>query len=181
MSSDDRIAFIKAMCETGESARYGYRPQEQASQEFADLVAQHAKRQFEQGRTTLAEVKRALKCYAEQTLVGQVNGALSEGHIDSVQARSVGQWEWCVTLRRADSTPTIFLDFGPTAVVENGLVPEPLIDPDYTKVFVTRLAAEGDGLDLIHQSAVGLEEVLAGLSSDDTRLRDAVIAAIRAR
>jgi hypothetical protein len=100
VSDEDRIAFIKVMCETGESARYGYRPQEVAAQEFADLVAQHAKRQFKEGRSALEDVKRALKGYAEQILIGQVNGALTNGHIDSVQARFVRQWEWCVTLRR---------------------------------------------------------------------------------
>lgn len=179
VSEEDRIAFITAMCETGESARYGYRPQEVATQEFADLVAQHAKRQFEQGRRTLAEVKRALKWYAQETLVGQVNEVLSDGRIDSVQARFVGQWEWCVTLQRADAQPTIFLEFGPTAVVENGLVPQPVVDPDYSRIFVTRQAVGGEGLDRIMQSDVGLADVLAGLG-EDTRLRDAVLATISA-
>lgn len=39
VSNEDRIAFIKAMCQTGESARYGHRPQEVAAQESADLLA----------------------------------------------------------------------------------------------------------------------------------------------
>ena len=180
MSNEDRIAFIKAMCETGESARYGHRPQGVAAQEFAELVAQHAKRQFEDGRGTLAEVKRALKRFAEQTLVDQVNAALENGHVSTVRVPFVGQWEWCVALERSDSEPAVFLEFGPTAVVENGRVPEPLADPDYTKVFVTRSAAEGDGIDQIAQTPVGLGEVLSGLSGDDVRLRDEVLAVVRA-
>src|SRR5699024_6129993 len=56
VSGEDQIRFIEAMCATGESARYGHRPQESAAQQFADLVALHAKRQFEEGRKTLAEV-----------------------------------------------------------------------------------------------------------------------------
>ena len=182
MSNEDRIEFIKTMCETGESARYGYRPQEVAAQEFAELLAQHARRQFEEGRGSLAELKRALRRFAELTLIGQVNGALQNGHVSSVQTRFAGQWEWCVTLLRADSEQPVFLEFGPTAVVENGRAPEPLVDPDYTKVFVTREAAtDQDGIDLIVQTDVGLDEVLAGLSGDDARLRDAVLAIVSAK
>lgn len=175
MSSEDRIVFIKTMCETGEAARYGHRPQEVAAQEFANLLAQHAKRQFEDGRRTLAEVKRALKRFAEQTLTGQVNGALQTGHVTAVQTRFVGQWEWCVTLMRADGEQNVYLEFGPTAVVENGRAPVPLADADYAKVFVTRKAVGDEGIDRIVQTAVGLDDVLLGLSGDDTRLRDAVL------
>jgi hypothetical protein len=178
VSGEDRIGFIKAMCETGESVRYGHRPQEVAAQEFADLLALHAKRQFEEGRRTLAEVKRALKGYAERTLTGQINATLPTGPVTSVEARFVGQWEWCVTLRRADSQPNVYLEYGPTAVVENGRAPVPVVGPDYTKVFVTRSVAGRDGIDRIAQTEVGLDEVLAGLSDDDVRLRDAVLAAV---
>ena len=90
MSGEDRIAFIKAMCETGEGARYGYRPQEAAAQEFADLLALHAKRQFEDGRRTLAEVKKALKRYAERTLIDQVNEELRRGGWPRLRRVSLG-------------------------------------------------------------------------------------------
>src|SRR5699024_9161430 len=50
----DQVSFIKSMCETGESARYGYRPRDRATQEFADL---DARKQFEESRLTLAKVK----------------------------------------------------------------------------------------------------------------------------
>lgn len=181
MSEEEQIAFIKAMCETGESARYGHRPHEGTARQFSELLAQHAKRQFEEGRKTLARVKKTLTRFAAQTLVEQVNSALETKEFTSVDARFVGQWEWCVTLKRADSRPAVFLEFGPTAVVENGRVPEPLAHPDYTKVFVTRRARGRDeGIDLISQTDVGLGEVLAGMAADDIRLRDAILAAIRA-
>jgi hypothetical protein len=175
MTNEDRISFIKTMCDTGESARYGHRPQEVAAQEFADLLARHAMHQFQEGREALAEVKRALKRFAEQTLVRQVNAASESWQVASVRARYVGQWEWCVELRRTDSQPSINLEFGPTAVVENERVPEPLAEPDYTKVFVTLNAAGRDGIDQMIQTDVGLEEVLAGLSGEDVRLRDNVL------
>ena len=179
VSGEDRIGFIKAMCETGESVRYGRRPQEVAAQEFADLVALHAKRQFEEGRSTLSEVKKALRHYAEWTLAGQINATLGVGQVTRIRTRFVGQWEWCVELRRADSQPTLFLEYGPTAVVENARVADPVVGPDYTKIFVTRGVDGPDGIDRIIQSDVGLDEVLAGLNGDDVRLRDAVLAAAR--
>ena len=180
MSIDDRVAFIRTMCETGEAERYGYRPQPVAAQEFANLVGQHALRQFEEGRTTLSEVKGALKRYAQQTLMVQVNDALETGHIASAYARFVGQWEWCVTLERSDSESIIFLEFGPTAAAQNAQAPLPLEDADYTKVFVTRKATRNDTIDQIAQTDVGLDEVLAGLDADDFRLRDGVLAVVRA-
>lgn len=177
VSDADRIAFIKAMCDTGESARYGARPQAAAAQEFADLLALHAKRQFEEGRSTLAEVKVTLKRYAERTLMPQVNAALHGGPVTSVHTPFHGQWEWCVTLGRADPWPNIYLEFGPTAVSENARVANPVADPDYSKIFVTR-QAEGDGIDQIAQTDVSLAEVLAGLSENDVRLRDAALSMI---
>jgi len=72
----------------------------------------------------------------------------------------------------------VFLEFGPTAVGENGRAPEPLVDPDFATVFVTRQVAGGEMIDRIVQSGVGLDEVLAGLSGDDVRLRDPVLPAI---
>jgi len=113
--------------------------------------------------------------------VEQANTALETKEFTSVDSRFVGQWEWCVTLRREDSRPAVFLVFGPTAVVENGRSPEPLAHPDYTRVFVARQACGcNDGIDLIDQTNVELGEVSTGMSADDTRLRDAVLAAIRA-
>jgi hypothetical protein len=175
MSNEDRISFIRAMCETGESARYGHRPQDSAAQEFGDLLARHAVRQFREGRETLAEVKRALKRFSEETLVGQLNATHRDWQVTSVRARYVGQWEWCVELRRSNSRPSINLEFGPTAVVENTRVSEPLTQPDYTKVFVTLNAKGRDGIDEIVQTEVRLVEILAGLSADDVRLRDDVL------
>lgn len=69
-----------------------------------------------------------------------------------------------------------YLEFGPTAVVENQLVPEPVVDPDFTKIFVTRQAADGDGIDRIHRTDVRLDEILTGLGNDDSRLLESVLA-----
>jgi hypothetical protein len=172
---DDRIAFLTTMCETGESARYGHRPQDVAAQEFAELVAQHARRQFDEGRQTLSNLKRTLKTLAETTLSDQLNERVSSGRVTTVEARFSGQWEWAVALRRADSSPNLFIVFGPSAVAENAHVPVPLEAPDFTKLFVVRQAPSGSGVDCILQTEVLLTEVLDGLPREDVRLRDALL------
>ena len=172
---DDQISFIQTMCETGESARYGYRPQDRAAQEFADLVAEHARRQFQDGRRTLARVKAGLRSFGRTTLTEQVNDVVASGRVEGILTNFAGKWEWCIELQRADEQPSIFLEFGPTAAVENTRVPHPLTDPDYSRVFVTIHAAGGQNLERIMQTDVTLSEVLDGLSADDERLRDAVL------
>lgn len=176
MSLDQRLAFIRSMCETGESVRFGHQPHEVAAQEFANLVAQHAKQQFHEARTTLAQVKKQLKVYATQALTGQVNDRLAVEGITQVEARFSGQWEWCVTLRGAEARPAVYLEFGPTAVVENTRVANPVANPDYSTIFVTREAPHGAGIDRILPTSVSLEEVITGLRADDRRIPDAVIA-----
>lgn len=176
---EDQIAFITAMCETGESARFGYRPIDRAAQEFADLVAEHARRQFEEGRRTLAEIKSRLRTYARTSLMTSVNEVLDVGQIQRVETRFVGTWEWSVALRRTDAQPGIFLEFGPTAVAENAKVPQPVADPDYSKVFVTMHSADGQVVERIRQTDVSLADVLDGLAPGDERLRDAVVSMAR--
>lgn len=175
---DDQIRFLKAMCETGESARYGHRPQERAAQEFSDLVAEHARRQFEEGRTTLAAVKDRLRSFARTVLTDQLSASPMHGTIEKVTTRFVGQWEWCVELQRRDELPAVFLEFGPTAVVENARLPQPLSDPDYSRVFVTIQAPTGEGISRMAETEVSLSEVLAGLEPDDYRLRDVILSLI---
>ena len=177
-SREDRIAFIKAMCTTGESVRYGHRPQEAAAQEFADQVAQHARHQFDEGRQTLLEVKRSLRHYAEHTLKAQINDALREERVAVVQARFVGQWEWYISLDAPDSSSAAGLVFGPTAATYNGLAPRPLADPDFTKVFILTKTAVDAPAEHLEQTQIGIGDLLAGMSADDTRLRDAIITSI---
>ena len=89
-----------------------------------------------------------------------------------------GRWEWCIILRRADSMPTVFLEFGPTASMHHIEVSLPVTDPDFRRLFV---ATRGTGEempgqpDTFVQSDVSLSEVLSGLGPDDTRLRDQIL------
>lgn len=175
VDTDDTLDFLTALCATGESARYGRRPIAAAEDEFADAVAEHARRQFQDGRKVLGRVKRTLRAYVDRVVRAQFDAAVESGPIGGVHARFVGQWEWCVTMDRANGAPRIYIEFGPTAVVENTRAPEPLADPDYSRLFVTRHGPTEDGIDAIVQTDVSLAEVLAGLSPEDTRLRDALL------
>lgn len=172
---EDTIAFIEAMCETGESARYAQTPQPVAAEEFGTIVARHAERQFEDGRTMLSRIKRALRSYADRTLIAQVNALLPDGHITRARTRFKGTWEWCVELERPEDHPSIELLFGPTVVAHldahldaPGNPPQA---PDYTRIFVTRAAFEGTPV----QTDIGMLDILNGLQETDTRLRDAVL------
>jgi len=175
VDTNDTLDFLTALCETGESARYGRRPISAAEDEFADLVAEHARRQFQDGRKVLGQVKRTLRDYTARVVAPQFDAAVETGHVTQLRARFVGQWEWCVTVHRAGGAPKLFFEFGPTAVVENARAPEPLEAPDYGRVFVTRHGPEGDNIDVLIQTDVTLAEVLAGLSPEDTRLTQALL------
>lgn len=175
---NDQLAFIKAMCDTGESERYAMAHRDQAAAEFADIFAEHARRQFEDSRNALTEVKASLRSFALETLTDQVNEKLDSGLIETVSARYRGGWQWCVQLWRGDDYPAAYLVFGHTAVVTVQRAPELVPSPDYLRVFVTLLPSGPNPPKRVIQTEVSLAEVMAGLPSDDVRLRDAVLAAV---
>ena len=175
MNTDDTLAFLTAMCKTGESARYGQRPRDRVTEEFGELIAAQARRQLEESRALLASVKRGLRDYANSTLVGQVNELISAGPVEKVVTRFVGQWEWCVELQRSEGHRTVFLEFGPTAVVQQGRAPQKLDDPDYSQIFVALESTPEGGVSHLMPTDVHLADALTGLASDDVRLRDAVL------
>ncbi|WP_076624000.1 PD-(D/E)XK nuclease family protein [Leucobacter chironomi] len=172
VNTADRIAFIKTMCETGESARYGQRPQDAAAEQFAEILAQHAKQQFEDGRRTLGDAKRYLRQYAERQLMSQVNGALGEEAVASVRANFVGKWEWYVRLLNANGDMVAGLLFGPTAATYNDEIPDPVQHPDFGKVFILMRSSDVESL---HQTDISLEDVLTGFEPTDDRLVQTVI------
>src|SRR5699024_6911069 len=98
------------------TSRYGHRPRDVAEQEFADLVAEHARRQLTDSRRVLATTKRSLREYGRTTLMDSVNAAIPQGPIEQVITRTVGQWEWTIELHRAGSHTTVFLECGTTYV-----------------------------------------------------------------
>jgi len=176
MNTDDTLTFLTAMCETGESARYGYQPRDRASQEFGELIAAQARRQLEESRALLASTKRRLHEFVRSTLVAQVCEELTDGSAVEVNVLFRGQWEWCVELRRGADHPSVFLVFGPTAVAVQERVPRKLEHPDYSQIFATLQDKSTGGNSRIAHTDVRLTEVLDGLAAGDVRLRDAVLA-----
>ena len=175
MNTDDTLAFLTAMCETGESARYGYQPRGRVAQEFGEQIAAQAQRQLEESRALLASTKRRLHEFVKSTLVAQVREEFAEGSPVEVNVRFQGQWEWCIELRRGVDHPSVFLVFGPTAVAVQERVPRKLEQPDYSQVFATLQDKSTGGNSRIAHTGVDLREALEGLDSDDIRLRDSVL------
>ncbi len=177
VNADDQLDFLLTMCETGESARYAYRPQDRAADEFAELVAEHARRQFADGRAMLQVLKANLRSFARGVLMAQLNEVLDDGPVLAVSTRFVGTWEWIVELQRPEGFDDMRIPFGPSAVAENATMPEPLATPDYSRVFVS--LGGRDRAAHVLQTDVPLREVHAGLDVQDTRLRDAVLELLR--
>ena len=180
VNTADQITFIKTMCETGESARYGQRPQDAAAEQFAQTLAQHAKQQFEDGRKALGEIKRYLRQYAERRLMHQVNDALGQEVVVKVLANFVGQWEWYVRLLDINGDVVVGLVFGPTAATYNEEVPEPLQSPDFSKIFLLTRSSDAEPRRSLHQTDIGMDEVLTGFEPADDRLAQAVIPLVQA-
>lgn len=63
-------------------------------------------------------------------------------------------------------------------MVTNEQVPDPISDPDFTRVFAVKETTEEEPFERILQSDVGLIEVIEGLAPDDSRLRDAALAVL---
>lgn len=176
VNNEDRISFIKTMCETGESERYGAARQEAAAQEFAEQVAQHAQHQYEEGRNTLRRVKRELRTYMEHRLKTQLNNLPTPIPVDKVNSRFMGKYSWLIAFGSStDPDLKIQLLFGPTAAAYLAASYEQPANPDYSRIFVKRGSSDIGGGDKVVQTEVGLEEVLSGLGYDDVRLRDALV------
>lgn len=178
VSIDDNIAFITSMCETGEAARYGLRPQDAAAEEFANQIALHARQQFDEGRRTLAEIKRLLRLHAERFTAEQVNARLAERRITSVSARMSGTWEWYVRLLDGEGSLVAGFVFGPTAMEYLGIARSRPSAPDYGRVFVVVRNDVDVSDSRVVETDVSLAEVLQGLPSGDARLANAVLEAI---
>lgn len=182
VSDSEFLAFIDAMCVSGEARRYRERPSDVAAEKFASDVAERARERFEGSREVLKRVKDRLKIYARSTLHSQLDGKLRAGSVREIRANYVGIYQWIVELvvtadDGATSAQNFEIRFGPTAwnYVENESDSLSLGDGetvDYSKLFI---ASTGNRR-IMRQSQVSLLEVLHGLSADDYRLRDEILA-----
>jgi len=174
------LDFLTVMCATGEAGRYRAQSQEAAALKFADDVARQAAERFGEGRELLQRIKGRLKTYGAQVLQPQLNATMGAGFVTEVSASYAGIYQWTVTLEVADQgnefgEGTLQLKFGPSAWFANEQDPNwrRTVDRqavDYSHLFLTRARFRE-----IRQSAVTLQEVLAGLGAGDLRLHDEIV------
>jgi len=178
VNSHDQIEFIKVLCETGESERYGKRPLDNQAEEFSDLIAQHAKRQFEEGRVLLGKVKRALRDLAESVVRNQINARADQELVGSARARLAGQYEWYVVLHSPEGNVLGGFVFGPSAVFYNSINNRPIDKPDYSQIFaMVETKTQADYV--LVETGVGFAELATGVPAEDTRLSEAFLRALR--
>lgn len=185
VDESNALAFVVAMCETGEARRYQTASVEAATEQFAADLAAQGRERFGEGRNLLHEIKRALRGYCIDVTKGQLNSALGEGYVSAVSARYSGIYQWTInfdvpTLAGSDGEAPLQLKFGPSAWFaithdESWRVTPQPSRIDYGTVFVCR-----SGIGEIRPTSVTLEQVLAGLDADDTRLCDELVALLGA-
>lgn len=178
------LDFVVAMCETGEARRYQTTPVEAATKQFVTDLAAQARERFGEGRALLMEVKRRLRDFSSAVLVGQLNDALGQGATANAAANLQGIAQWTIYFHETGEKPGLLaplrIKFGPSAwsAVSSGddwSGAEDSSEVNYRHLFVGN-AETG----VFRQSSVTLEEVLVGLDSQDTRLRDELVALVGA-
>jgi hypothetical protein len=185
MSDQEVLDFVTAMCATGEAKRYQERDRDVAAERFASDLAQQARERFGEGREVLQNVKTRLRSYGSTILRQQLNATMGAGCVEKVTARYSGIYQWSINFESTEANESFGkalyqIKFGPSAWFANEqdnfwkvkVNPEAA---DYSHLFLTRVSNHE-----IRQSAVSLHEVLEGLSPDDTRLHDEIIALLRA-
>lgn len=102
VNDDQLIAFVEAVCVTGEAARYTPLQREQAAIGFADALRTQALDRFSESVVFMRRLKTSLFTFAAEHLKDQLNEALGEAVIGSVFKNYKGSYEWTVALNRAD-------------------------------------------------------------------------------
>lgn len=184
MSDKEVLDFVTAMCATGEAKRYRERHPDVAAERFASDLAQQARERFEEGRAVLQGVKGRLRIYGNAVLSKQLNVTLGSRFVERVTAGYSGIYQWTVNFETAEAHDSfgeapLQIKFGPSAWFANEQDDffQQRVAPgvaDYSRLFLTRAKTYE-----IRQSAVSLHEVLGGLTPDDARLHDEIIALLQ--
>lgn len=181
MNDSSVLDFVTAMCVTGEAKRYQEKNQEIAAERFANDIAQQARERMGEGRDVLQRVKNRLRTFSSSVLIKQLNATLGSDFITKEKANWSGIYQWTINFETVGTHDSFGagrfqIKFGPSAWYANEqdagwkqtVAPEAA---DYSRLFLTRSVDH-----TIRQSSVSLQEVLDGLSLDDTRLHDELIA-----
>lgn len=178
------LDFVVAMCATGEARRYQTTPVEAATKQFATDLAAQARERFGEGRDLLMEVKGRLRDFSATVLVGQLNDALGEGAAAKAVANLQGLYQWTIAFQGSSeasrAVAPLRIKFGPSAWAAVSSAEEWAGTPDSSEVDYRHLFVGNAETGVFRQSSVTLEEVLAGLDSQDTRLRDELVALLDA-
>lgn len=176
MNQAELIPFIQAMCDTGQGGRYRQNP-ESGALNFAEDLKQQALERFLESRDTLQAIKASLKAYTAGVLAAQLNEVLPDLRITDISANLAGIYQWTVNVIVAGeaegSEATWQIKFGPSAWFaneEHDYWERTQANPDYTHLFLTRLATRE-----IRQSSVTLAAALQGISPDDVTLRNEIV------
>lgn len=176
------IDFLDVLCTTGEARQYGYKNRDDAAINLGDRLREATIQRFNESRELLTRAKARLRDYSKATLIGQVNEALGEECLSEVTARYQGIYEWTINIHGTDKAGQhhLQLKFGPSAwnaneEDEGWSHTVPSDDADYAQLFVTDVRRK-----VVRQSAVSLKEVLEGIAPDDVRLRDEIVALMKA-
>lgn len=176
MNDDDMLRFVNAMCTSGAAHHYRTQNVEVARVNFADTLRQNALEQFVESRTWLQQVKGAAKSYSSRILLPQLAERLGDEPPTKASAGYAGIFQWTINFQApqaANAGESLQLKFGPSAWFaneEDEHWKQTVVRPDYTHLFITRVATKE-----IRQSAVTLSEILAGLPNTDYRLRDEIL------
>lgn len=178
VNSSELIDFIRAVCNSGSAVHYRQSP-ELSAVNFADALRERALVQFAESRDLLGRVKANLLAYANGSLIPQINGALGQEYLTNAAANYRGIFQWTVILHSGvageGSDPPLQIKFGPSAwyAVEedSNWSLHSKGEIDYAHLFLTERSTMS-----VVQSSVTIRELLSGLTADDLRLRDELLA-----
>ena len=177
LDSNELIDFVDALCRSGGAGRYGVNDQDGQAILLGDSLREAAIQRYGESRELLAKVKQRLRDFCAGTLIASLNESVGAARFGGVKSNWQGQWRYDVSLMPPEGDWLVSIAFGPTAAVQvegmAGRLHSLGLEPDYTRLLVYTNDNRG------FFSTVRLAEVLAGLSADDTRLRDEVLEVLR--
>lgn len=177
LDSSKLIDFVDALCRNGEASRYGVNDQDGQAILLGDSLREAAIQRYGESRELLTKVKQRLRDFCAGTLIASLNESIGEPRFGGVKANWQGQWQYDVSLMPPEGGWRVSIAFGPTAAAQVDANSGRLRGLDLVPDFARLLVYTNDNQGLF--SEVRVEEVLVGLSMDDTRLRDEVLQLVR--
>lgn len=183
VSDRDVLDFVVALCDAGESGRYGQTNIDVVAEQFATDLADQARERFHEGRAILQRIKERLRSYVSQALAQQLREHFGTQFVEDVKINWSGSYKWAVVIHVDTGANELHQEhvallIGPTAqYFWNRQDPDSI--NDYTRLSLySERYRDGEKITDLRVSSVRLDEILDGLRPDDVRLRDEVVAAM---